>query len=462
MALKEYLKKQSTRRKNTLRSLTKYPVMEELSKELALKFPVGGETLSDLDIQEILNMIVDGETDNWSNVSDKNWKRAARTLWREEDSLLNYPDSYKAYVDWLSSTEKRSSFTVLIASYLHAYKHELPETKTLLPKIIKEIGSWNNSLWNERHQTYHLFIAGKPHKKISKACLISPYNFQEIYSDAGLVGLMETSGLAKETYKEITFAVKNYLLSRNSDEELLIQRFINWSTDREVLRYPGSQYLFMNTLLEPWENRKIRKKIRKIIMDKMIALFKDPRMNLNEWHGVSSTAMLVMNQWLTKDSLEQFFSIVDETADVDQWEYRRTFWMAYLKEEYITEAWVAFAEDGFNLAKDTFKHKNYASLMGSGVQANHAVLIMKVGNLTIADWSHNGKCRIWNEDNPSAPTLYKNKYNRSGLVDNSDMLDVTLLGVAHHGGDRGNWQGKVSSYIYNQTGIRLNYNQYMP
>jgi hypothetical protein len=35
---------------------------------------------------------------------------------------------------------------------------------------------------------------------------------------------------------------------------------------------------------------------------------------------------------------------------------------------------------------------------------------MRIGTLTIADWSHNGQCAIWRERNGAAPSLSKGSY----------------------------------------------------
>lgn len=82
---------------------------------------------------------------------------------------------------------------------------------------------------------------------------------------------------------------------------------------------------------------------------------------------------------------------------------------------------------------------------------------MKVGKLTIADWSHNGKCHIWLDGNVSSPKLYLNRYSRGDVVRGSDND-----GQVHHGSDYGTWQRQVATYIRTHTGISLSEKSYMP
>ena len=35
---------------------------------------------------------------------------------------------------------------------------------------------------------------------------------------------------------------------------------------------------------------------------------------------------------------------------------------------------------------------------------------MKIGDMTIVDWSHNGKCQFWRRGDANAPSLYQSSY----------------------------------------------------
>ncbi|MFZ3325517.1 MAG: EH signature domain-containing protein, partial [Methylocella sp.] len=86
--------------------------------------------------------------------------------------------------------------------------------------------------------------------------------------------------------------------------------------------------------------------------------------------------------------------------------------------------------------------QSYGNLLkGSGVLSNHSVLLMRSGKLTIADWSHNGRCHIWRDGKMEAPKLYQRRYGRDDLIGNSDNG-----GQAHYGSEQGTWQRQIEAY----------------
>ncbi|WP_227657754.1 EH signature domain-containing protein, partial [Candidatus Magnetaquicoccus inordinatus] len=175
------------------------------------------------------------------------------------------------------------------------------------------------------------------------------------------------------------------------------------------------------------------------------------------WLDVDEKAQRVMRRWLTRASLEQFLDVVDLTAQSHMWAARRKFWSAYYEHKFMLEAWVAFARDGSNFAKRLAAEKenpaigSFGVLASGGVLKNHAVLIMQIGDLVVADWSHNGKCHIWLPGNENVPKLYRHTYHRDELVNGSDFNKV-------HNGD---WQNDVHAFIRRYTGITITTRRYV-
>ena len=83
--------------------------------------------------------------------------------------------------------------------------------------------------------------------------------------------------------------------------------------------------------------------------------------------------------------------------------------------------------------------------------------MLQINNLIIADWSHDGACRIWEESAQKHPELYKNEYTRDELVDN-----VSLDPINHISSIYGTWQKRVATQIQNYTNRRMSPNKYMP
>ena len=165
-----------------------------------------------------------------------------------------------------------------------------------------------------------------------------------------------------------------------------------------------------------------------------------------------------MIRWLAQATLEQFLKVVDRVAPNHQWDYRRAFWNAYIERRAVGNAWVAFGSSGTQIAKRLADHsgdalmRRFATLMAAS--SDHAVLLLQIGDLVIADWSHNGRLRIWRRSNPNAPELNRSSYLAAELRGDADFETV------HRPPD--GWQSKAEAHIRKHTGIRLNEAEYMP
>jgi hypothetical protein len=182
----------------------------------------------------------------------------------------------------------------------------------------------------------------------------------------------------------------------------------------------------------------------------------DPRIAHAEWAGVSDEAKRVMFRWLARASLEQFLAVVDHTAIGHQWEFRRAFWGAYIDRNHVHDVWVAFGSTGKARAKQLAQEMedpgmlSFSSLKGGS--PDQAVLLLQIGELIVADWSHNGTLRIWREQHQRAPKLYNGEYQAVALRQVADFDQ-------RHTGD---WQRYARDFIAEHTGIRIAVHEYMP
>ncbi|MEE4209822.1 MAG: EH signature domain-containing protein, partial [Parvularcula sp.] len=76
-------------------------------------------------------------------------------------------------------------------------------------------------------------------------------------------------------------------------------------------------------------------------------------------------------------------------------------------------------------------------------------LIMRIGDLLIAEWSDNGRCRFWAASSESAPTPYKRHYD-NGLL-RTMRGGQGFQALMHDAG--GNWRYRFARLIYSRTGI---------
>ena len=124
----------------------------------------------------------------------------------------------------------------------------------------------------------------------------------------------------------------------------------------------------------------------------------------------------------------------------------------------MTNAWVAFGVNGAQVARKIAEStadslmRRFGTLGGAG--ADQAVLLLSIGDLIIADWSHNGRLRIWRKGNPSAPEFNLGSYIASSLRTDSEF------DIVHYPPD--GWQSKAEAYIRRHTGIKLLESEYFP
>jgi hypothetical protein len=78
---------------------------------------------------------------------------------------------------------------------------------------------------------------------------------------------------------------------------------------------------------------------------------------------------------------------------------------------------------------------------------------MRIGTLTICDWSHNGRCIIWPQGHKEAPKLYKATY-RSGDLAPANAPEGGIS-VRHDGSDSYRWQRRITNFIRDKLGTSV-------
>lgn len=391
-----------------------------------------------------------------NSISSRDWRKSAWCLWMADRPLAGNRKFLAAYLDHIVSSAKRSLIKKLISAYLRDYE-ETRVNLHLVTQFLKEhVANWD-WVWADRHQRFALFDSDGP-EKVAKILADNKQPVQDFLDEVGLRGDLAFAGYARQVYKHYLEKLRH---SNKEKFEELLPKVLKWSIDGECLRFPGWEVELANALLTPWQDKRPSESVQNEIEDFLLRYFKDPRIPTTpgyKWTAVGEDTKAVILRWLVGAALEQFLQVVDKVAMVQQWRYRKAFWSAYHKAGVIDEAWVAFAWRGAAQAKRSFgTAKGFGKLSGSGVAAEHAVLVMKIGNLTIADWSHNGKCHMWTPSKSGIPKLYRRDYERDDLVHGSYNG-----GIVHAGAPHGTWQSTVASYIGNQTKIRLKRSAYMP
>ena len=365
----------------------------------------------------------------------------------------------------ITNLNSSRAILTLAQQFLRYYPTDKKYFKTLrttISKMVEKCESYSVKKFRQRSDFFKFFKPDCP-TLFGNYILTSTHPVKNILDSAGLEGPLARNGLITHIYFHMCNDIEGQILSKKI-AKVTLKKALDFFTiiegRTEKLRFPNGKNMLAEALLLPYQEiGPYNPEIQNIIQDFIIKHFGDPRISRTGWYGVSEVAQTVMMRWLVSLTLEDFFNLLSYSARLDpdalrHWPERKKFWSAYLKRGYITDAWVALGERIGKAAPRFLKYKDqqYARLMsGGGARSNHSVLIMKIGNMIIAEWSHMGTCRIWFENSTYAPQFYKLSYVRSELVARPDWSRT------HHK----NWQRRIAEYIEDWTGIRVKYREYM-
>lgn len=433
------------------------PKSEEILVKL-LQFNNGASSVPKENILEVVKDKFDKHYVQQKEVSFSNsdWRNIPWCLEYNEGNLLENEKFLSDYKNRLLSTKRRSEINNLISSYFSFFNPDSVTTNKIAELVILIIDKDDRfSDWKEKHENYSLFLPNMAPATIAKKLHDVNEELEMILRNINLStrsSVLFTSFLAA-IHKEFCTRVSSKGELQNSKYPELMQ----WSEESSNLNYQQNNYELLDALLVPWQDKEPPEELKNQIFDFILKHYKDPRVSKGNWISANEKTKSVFLKWITARSLEQFFSIVDNVAHEEHWNYRRKFWEAF--KERGMEVWVIFGPECARLSKQTFgaelsfaKFKNL-----SGITEKHACLVIRLGNLMIAEWSHNGACRIWNREDDNAPKMYEKSYEVTKL---KSITQGSAGFFAHTGSENYRWQKRIADYIYNHTNIRVNQTEY--
>lgn len=396
----------------------------------------------------------------WDALSYNELKNIGKCLCDGENPLVSRKDFLRDFLQACDVQMRKSLCRILIWLYLYGFAKDSPGILQLGQWLAKTVIQWDWR-WADKQKELQLFGDDSAPSRIAAAILEGNINVsKQIDAYVEYQGL-RSGGMIYNAFAKAIEKFNSSAKNESSDKVLIcLDRILQWSRlDENSFVYHKVKTEFIEGLLLPWDSVTPDDSIKTRIQGYLVEMFGDPRLGGASWYRVRESAQRIIRRWLVERSLEQFLDVVDQLAPDHQWKYRRAFWMAYHRKNAISDAWVAFASKGATKAKQIARHNkdnswlSFADLCESG-NPNHAVLILCIGSLTVADFSHDGKCRLWHSGNRYAPKPYEKNYAaRSGL-----MHGGAESGYVHSG----NWQDRVAKKIYDETGIRLSQKEYMP
>lgn len=400
--------------------------------------------------------------DGWSKMTDLELRRAVMCLGHGSPPPAGSPKILNGLMNEVAARRQRRTCRVLISHYLRNFDPSSDAIRQVGGFLARSVSEWRLRPWEERHRDFALFDVARAAGVIADR-VMSTDSVQQVMGPAGIRGDALTAGIGAAAFRKACDIVRERLTTTPQLRD--VQLLTHWaqSTSGRFV-YDNARSPLAEALLLPWQDprRDAPAPIKQYLEGFFDDAYGDPRLRYrnNRWQGVSEAARHVRMRWLARAALEHFLTVVDATAsEQHQWDYRRAFWGAYIDGDYVSDAWVAFGAAGRLYARELAKEMDDATLSRYGMlirpyDRTQAVLLLRIGNLIIADWSHNGRVRIWRETDSNAPPFYENEYQAQ------DLRSACIFERPHL--PPAGWQVHVHDEIRRHTRINLSPRDYLP
>ena len=281
----------------------------------------------------------------------------------------------------------------------------------------------------------------------------------------GLSQAQSRAGFVRETFRQICKRVAA------RPDHYTYERLLDFALDDPsqdvALRFEGCRDVLASACLSPWHSSDPERSLKTRLLDFMRETYGDVRFTADgtNWTQVADADKRVMRRWLAGESLQMFLDVVGETAEAHMWRYRRAFWENCFDRGIIDDAWVVFGSDARRIVLQRQESGRVAQRLAfgrlEGANASQSVLLMKVGECTLVEWSHNGK--IWLLD--PVPGHRTPKLHVTGSYNAADCRGFDgwkRFETSHTSPTTWNWQGKVARELKKMTGERFTRGETMP
>jgi hypothetical protein len=212
-----------------------------------------------------------------------------------------------------------------------------------------------------------------------------------------------------------------------NDRETL-SRLTEWGLRRTGFRYQAfaeARRRFIEALLIPWSHHYPGPEIAGQAIRAVARLLPAHPLDTAAWVGVDPRAPAVYLAWLSRDTIQRFFAICRTTIPHQaglEWDERERFWLERCDALMVQNAWMALGRkiteavqadpmawaSAFPLAFGQI----IRDVAGNSTQS---VLLLKLQDLTVAEWSHNEGCHVWGPGSQLPPQLNQDEYAKGTL-----------------------------------------------
>ncbi len=193
--------------------------------------------------------------------------------------------------------------------------------------------------------------------------------------------------------------------------------------------------------------------VRQPVQSYILQKWQDPRIAGADvkWHGVSKGAREIFIRWITKEDLRFFFDVVSKACNDLKFEYRKTFWLAYL--EHISFCRPVLRSNAENLFKHDaqalqYYHDRQPATLKGGNSDQHGFIIQMAG-YTFVEFSTAAACYVY-KDNDRPFNLGEAEYRISDFRNKKWAVNR----VTHSKSENYYWQKRLEDWISDELEIK--------
>jgi len=342
-------------------------------------------------------------------------KSAPWILWEGDPPAISFPGLFYRVVDLAIRSPR--TLNHLIEAWLLNFKGQgvgVSAAGSEIQRLLTAVSNARMDSWRAAHGKYRIFDAARGPATLAAAILGDPEPVSAVLEAACLADQTRAVGnYMRAVQDEVLEKLPNELERPGAGTTLA--RACTFLMNGGSLRFAGSRTAVAKALCKPWLPETARSPgadVQREVKDFLVAHLGNPQLRPDSWSGAKEEAALI-KRWMARASLSVFFELIAEHAYDQQWKYREAFWSAYLARGAIDDAWLAL---GSNIHASARANQELGDAFGrmAGGGGSQTVLLLRIGPLIFAEWSHNGSLRAWPYE--QGPKLGQRTYTKSQIL----------------------------------------------
>jgi hypothetical protein len=433
------------------------PAILEASGRLGKLFGESGKGWRPAENLDRISLRITFALEKGSALGERDLLKAPWCIWASAFPLSRKPNLVEKLLTRIVEVGRSAVYRALAAAWFHSFRVDgacLPQVGAFLKERADTLGR----PWKEASETLDIFDAAAGQDAIVDAAMKEGCTPDDILIRIGFRPQLASGGYRERLYR---LGLERIEREGGADPWERLRTLERWACANGMARFQTLKAPAVRAALRPFGDETPEEGLRDVCLDLVHQLLRDPRSRPGDWSECPEAAGFAA-RWLTDQALRLFFAAPKEQ---DRRIHRRAFWNALYRRGLIDDAWVVLESDGAGAARRKFG-QNVRFGRFEGFQPGHCVLLLRVRGLTIAEWSHNKPCSIWDDAESGArPRLHRGRYSASELMKqykgDDNPANLASQGVFwHHGDGRYLWQSRIADYLRQRRDLILDPEDY--